>query len=217
MIRVLGAALCLAVLTSACASGGGGGPAGGDGQGGPQLDGRTFLSTEVTENGAPRQLVDGTRIRLRFEAGRLNADAGCNQLSGEYTVDGTALVVGQLAMTEMACMPSARAEQDTWFAELLGSRPTVTLSGDTLVLTGGSSEVTLLDRAGRRPRSRTGRTALAGRVNRQGRRGELYARRDRGSLHVHRRWPRERQHRLQPVQRSVCTRRRTRLPSARWR
>ncbi len=145
-IRVLGLALCLAVLASACASGGGGAPADGGDQVGPQLDGRTFLSTEVTENGAPRQLVEGTRIRLRFEERSLNANAGCNHLSGEYTVDGTALVVGQLAMTEMACLPAARAEQDTWLAALLSSRPTVTVRGDTLVLSGESIEVTLLDR-----------------------------------------------------------------------
>jgi heat shock protein HslJ len=146
MIRIAGVAFCLAVLVAGCASGGAGGPAGSDGQTAVQLDGRTFLSTAVTQNGAPRQLVEGTRIRLRFGEGRLNADAGCNQLSGEYTVDGTALAVGQLAMTEMACMPAARAEQDTWLADLLGSRPTISLNGDTLVLTGESSQVTLLDR-----------------------------------------------------------------------
>ncbi len=43
-------------------------------------------------------------------------------------------------------MPAARAEQDTWLADLLGSRPTISLNGDTLVLTGESSQVTLLDR-----------------------------------------------------------------------
>jgi heat shock protein HslJ len=144
MLRVMGVALCLAVLASGCAYGG---PASGTGQPpGLQLDGRTFLSTAVTENGAPRQLVDGTRIRIRFDRGRLNADAGCNQLSGEYTVDGRALVVGQLAMTEMACLPAERADQDRWLAELLGSRPTIDVSGDTLVLSGRSSQVTLLDR-----------------------------------------------------------------------
>jgi len=146
MIRVAGLALCLVVLAAACASGSGGGPAASDGQVGPLLDGRTFLSTAVTENGAPRRLVDGTRIRLRFGDGRLNADAGCNQLSGGYTVDGMVLVIGQLAMTEMACLPATRAEQDTWLAEFLGSWPTFRLSGDTLVLTGRSSEVTLVDR-----------------------------------------------------------------------
>ncbi len=30
------------------------------------LRGRTFLSTGVTENGQPKQLVAGTRIRLSF-------------------------------------------------------------------------------------------------------------------------------------------------------
>jgi heat shock protein HslJ len=111
-----------------------------------ELDGRTFLSTAVTENGAARPLVEGTRIRIAFHEGRLNADAGCNQLTGPYTVDGTTLVVDELAMTEMACQPAERMDQDTWLAAVLAGRPTINVSGDTLVLTSGSREVTMLDR-----------------------------------------------------------------------
>ena len=46
------------------------------------LDGRTFLSTAVTENGVARALVGGTRIRLQFLDGRLAATAGCNTMAG---------------------------------------------------------------------------------------------------------------------------------------
>jgi heat shock protein HslJ len=144
MIRMVGVGLCLAVLVSGCAYGGPG--AGAGNAQGPRLGGRTFLSTAVTENAAPRQLFEGSRIRLRFDQGRLNADAGCNQLSGAYTVDGSELVIGSLSMTEMGCLPPERAEQDTWLADLLGSRPTITVSGDVLVLRAGSTEITLLDR-----------------------------------------------------------------------
>ena len=144
MFRLVGVGLCLAVLVSGCAYGGRG--AGAGNAKGPELDGRTFLSTAVTEHTAPRQLFEGSRIRLRFDHGRLNADAGCNQLSGPYTVDGAVLVIGSLSMTEMACMPPERMEQDTWLADLLGSRPTITVSGDVLVLSARSTEITLLDR-----------------------------------------------------------------------
>jgi heat shock protein HslJ len=144
MKRAVAASLSVAILASGCASGG---TAGGGGSVlEPRLDGRTFLSTAVSENGAPRPLFEDSRIRLRFEAGRLSADAGCNHLSGGYRLEGTTLVVGQLAMTEMACMPEERMAQDTWLADLLVSQPTVTLSGDTLRVTGRTSEVQLLDR-----------------------------------------------------------------------
>ncbi len=144
MIRVASVVSCICVLAAGCASGG---PGSRTSQGpGAEIDGRTFLSTAVVENGTARPLVEGSRIRIRFDNGRLNADAGCNQLSGPYTVDGSALVVNELAMTEMACQPPERMDQDTWLAGLLNSRPTINVSGDTLVLTNGMSEVTMADR-----------------------------------------------------------------------
>lgn len=144
MIRVAAMALCLLPGVAACGQGGPSGP-GGHGTA-VELDGRTFLSTEVTENGVPRPLVAGTRISLRFHEGKLNADAGCNYLSGDYRVDATTLVVAQIATTELACMPSTRMDQDTWLANLLTGRPTIDANGDTLVLTGGTVRITMLDR-----------------------------------------------------------------------
>src|SRR5690606_31306221 len=51
---------------------------------GASLDGRTFLSTAVVEDGQPRPLVPGTQIRLGFHDGRIAASAGCNTLRGTY-------------------------------------------------------------------------------------------------------------------------------------
>jgi heat shock protein HslJ len=144
MIRVAGVASCVFLLAAGCATGG---PGHGAGQGPDgQLDGRTFLSTAVTESGVPRPLVEGSRIRIAFNKGQVHADAGCNQLSGPYTVDGSALVVNELAMTEMACQPSERMDQDTWLGALLSSRPTINVRGDTLVIANNTSEVTMVDR-----------------------------------------------------------------------
>jgi heat shock protein HslJ len=109
------------------------------------LTGRTFLSTAVTQDGAPFALVQGTRIRLVFDNGRLTAQAGCNTMSGDLTVDGGRLVVGDLATTEIGCQP-ALAQQDNWLAQLLGSNPSFALDGNDLTLTSGTTVVTLLDR-----------------------------------------------------------------------
>lgn len=109
----------------------------------PTLDGRTFLSTEVTGH----ELVEGSVIRLAFEEGSLSANAGCNQIFGGYRLEGANLVVDTLGQTEMACEDALMA-QDTWLAELLSGSPTVALSGDELVLTSadGATVVTMLDR-----------------------------------------------------------------------
>jgi heat shock protein HslJ len=112
---------------------------------GPQLTDRVFLSVAVTDGGAPRALVPGTRIRLTFQANNLGASAGCNMMGGTYRIDGGVLVTDALAMTEMGC-DDERHAQDDWLSALLGSRPTIRLNGDELTLESGSVVVRLMDR-----------------------------------------------------------------------
>jgi heat shock protein HslJ len=107
------------------------------------LDGRTFLSTEVTGH----ELIDGTIIQLGFADGSLSANAGCNQLFGGYRLDGDVLAADALGQTQMAC-EDALMEQDTWLSGLLTGSPTVILDADELTLTSadGATVVTMLDR-----------------------------------------------------------------------
>jgi heat shock protein HslJ len=111
----------------------------------PSLVGRTFLSVGITENGAPKALVAGTRIRLEFGDGSFNAHAGCNSMGGEYRLDGGVLIVTDVFTTEMACQPPLMA-QDQWLIEVLGSKPSVTLAGDQLAISGGGVLIQLMDR-----------------------------------------------------------------------
>jgi heat shock protein HslJ len=112
----------------------------------PDLDGRAFLSEAVTEDGAPRPLVEHTRIRLDFRDGQIGASAGCNSMGGPYRIDGGVLVVAEgLSTTEMGCAPELH-DQDEWLAAFLTSRPEVALDGDRLVLSTPSTEVVLVDR-----------------------------------------------------------------------
>jgi heat shock protein HslJ len=108
--------------------------------------GRTFLSTEVTENGQPRPLVAGTRITLNFveDGHRLAAQAGCNSMGGQASFTGGRLIVGDLATTEMGCDPPRHA-QDEWLARFLTSKPEWSLSGDTPGPPGGSGATLTLD------------------------------------------------------------------------
>ena len=115
------------------------------GASGAPLADRDFLSTRVTDGGAPRPLVDGTRIRLHFGATDLAISAGCNSIGGTYRIDGGQLVFDGGAMTEMGC-DDARHAQDDWLVTFLASRPAARLTGNDLVLESGSVVVTLLDR-----------------------------------------------------------------------
>lgn len=111
------------------------------------LRGHTFLSTEVTVDGAPYPLVAETRVSLRFtDDGRLLADAGCNSITGQVTVDDGRLVIdGGLAMTEMGCDPP-RHTQDDWLAGLLGAEPEWRLDGPRLEVSTPTAKLVLEDR-----------------------------------------------------------------------
>ena len=132
--------LVVMLVTAGCADPGG---AGSPSAGMPW--GRSFLSTSVIEDGRPRELVPGTRIRLVFADGRLQAQAGCNHLVGPVADDAGQLVVTDLEVTEMGC-DQARHDQDAWLAALLVDRPRWTLEGDELVLRTGTTELRLVDR-----------------------------------------------------------------------
>lgn len=141
MKQLILVSVCLLVLSS-CGTVTGTGDAGD----GDELDGRTFLSTAVTQDGSPRPLVEGSRIQLSLEDGRLTARAGCNTLLAGAQVEDGLLLVDEIGMTEMGC-PDDLMAQDAWLAELLGSRPVVALEGEELTLTSGPTVVTLMDRA----------------------------------------------------------------------
>ena len=107
------------------------------------LAGRTFESTSVEGY----TLVEGTQIVLTFDATTLGANAGCNQMSGSWSLEGDVLIVPPMAMTQMACDPPTKMDQDTWLSAVLTSGPTVELAGDTLTLAADGATVTLVDQA----------------------------------------------------------------------
>jgi heat shock protein HslJ len=114
------------------------------------LDGRTFVSSAVTDGGAERPLVPGTEVALRFENGRVSADAGCNTMGGAYRVANGRLLVDEMAMTALGC-DAPRHEQDDWLADFLGSGPMFALSAHDLALTDGDTAISFVDRAAARP------------------------------------------------------------------
>jgi heat shock protein HslJ len=111
----------------------------------PDLAGKTYVGDAVTVDGSPYDVVPGSMIRLAFDEARISAAAGCNTMSGAATWgDGTLMIDGPLASTEMGCDP-ALMDQDTWLMEVLTAEPTLAATGDTLTLTSGATVITLTD------------------------------------------------------------------------
>lgn len=110
------------------------------------LRGRTFVSTEVTEDGSTRELVDDTAIRLELTTDELRVSAGCNTLRGDLSLSDDALRVDDLIKTDMGCPGAGRAEQDSWLAEVFGGELTWELNGDDLRLRTDGTVIDMVDR-----------------------------------------------------------------------
>jgi heat shock protein HslJ len=109
------------------------------------LNDREFLSTGITDGGAPFPLVPGTRIRLTFADTAVGASVGCNQFGGSYRIDGGRLIVEGGGMTEMG-WDAGRDQQDQWLFAFLGSKPSAVLAGTDLTLDNGRTIIKLVDR-----------------------------------------------------------------------
>ncbi|MEY4230152.1 MAG: hypothetical protein RLZZ362_1001 [Actinomycetota bacterium] len=105
------------------------------------IDGRTYVSQSSTGF----TLVDGSDVRLTFDDGQLGANAGCNSMSGAYTITDGKLVVEALASTMMAC-DQPLMDQETAVSTFLSSSPAITADGDNLTLTDGTITMEFLDR-----------------------------------------------------------------------
>lgn len=107
--------------------------------GGADLEGRTFVSTDV----AGHELVPGSEVQVIFQTDRISVQAGCNTLNGGATWEGDVLVVAvPMAETMMACDDDLM-RQDDWLVAFLTSKPALSLDGSTLVLGDSAEGLTL--------------------------------------------------------------------------
>ena len=106
------------------------------------LEGKTFVSTSVTGH----NLVAGTTVTLAFEGPMLAASAGCNTMSGAYTLENSTLRwTGLPLSTMMGCDPALDA-QDQWLASFLQTGAAASLTGTQLSLTSNSVSMKLEER-----------------------------------------------------------------------
>lgn len=103
-------------------------------------------------------LVEGTTIRLSFDATEVRFNAGCNSFFGLYSLCDGKLCASDLGGTEMGC-PAPLHAQDEWIVGFLTSTPTLTHAGPRVTLEGTGATLEFLDRELANPdRSLTGRT-----------------------------------------------------------
>jgi heat shock protein HslJ len=111
------------------------------------LSGRTFVSTAVTENGVPRQLVPGTRIEVGFTENTLTGQpgvgwrAGCNTWGSDVEITADRLILGAIGGTAIGCRDDLLA-QDDWLARFFDSDPRWRLN-DRLILASDGTVIEL--------------------------------------------------------------------------
>jgi heat shock protein HslJ len=112
----------------------------------PELDSTSWIATSVTDGGTPRPLAAGSTLRVDFSDGTISINAGCNHISGRYTLSGDELSTHSLASTDMGC-EQALMDQDAWLTGTVFASPlTAHLDGDTLTLSRPGLQVVLRDR-----------------------------------------------------------------------
>ena len=96
--------------------------------------------TLVSIGGAP--VVEGSGPHLTFDTGgKASGSTGCNSFSGTYAVDGTALTIGGLATTRMACEENLMVQEAAVLEALAGVSGWEIDADGLLHLTGGTELV----------------------------------------------------------------------------
>jgi hypothetical protein len=129
------------------------------------LEGRTFVSSEIVESGSPRELVEDTTLTVTFDPSSfrqlegenpdegvdhdswLRWDAGCNHHESAVLLEGDTLeFVGRNMVTSMRC-PDDKEEQNRWLRDFFDSDPTWKLDGRQLTLASDDTLI-MLEEAG---------------------------------------------------------------------
>lgn len=89
-------------------------------------------------------VLDNVQTEIRFADGRISSTAGCNRITGSYSVSGNDLTFGEMATTKMMC-PEKQMAQEAKFLALLRGKVTTryTVGGDLILATESGQRATL--------------------------------------------------------------------------
>jgi heat shock protein HslJ len=100
----------------------------------------SWQMTSGTVDGEEISLLDSHPVTITFEGNQVSGTAACNGYGGTFDLDGSEIAIGELAMTEMACVPEEIMQIEAMFAtaisrvETVGIDEQMTLSGEGVEL-----------------------------------------------------------------------------------
>lgn len=95
------------------------------------LEGRTFVSTEVTGH----DLVEGSTVTVAFEDGRVSVNGGGNVQGSQALWNGTTLRFGSPPISTRMWPGEELQAQDDWLSSIFLAGVDVALDGTELTLT----------------------------------------------------------------------------------
>ena len=96
------------------------------------VEGRNWHAETI----AGKAVVEGSRVTLKIEAGRVGGKAGCNAYGGPVEIHGDQIKFGALFSTKMACVAGGLMEQESRYLNLLQNATGGEVRGDgTFVIT----------------------------------------------------------------------------------
>lgn len=112
------------------------------------IEGVEWQIDEITGEVAADIDLGGAAVpTLLLEDGTASGSSGCNTFSGEFSIDGDTLELGELAVTEMACDDDIMAVESAYLAAL-GEITVFEQDGELLELTSESTDTVLVYSAG---------------------------------------------------------------------
>ena len=102
----------------------------------PALTTTRWVATTINNGaGGAVSVVAGSTVTAVFaDDGKVAGNAGCNDYSGPYTVDGTTVDIGPLSSTKMACADAAVSTQEASYLAALDKVTTFAFNGGNLQL-----------------------------------------------------------------------------------
>ncbi len=85
-------------------------------------------------------LIDSHPVTLDLNDGVIGGTSACNSYGGEYTVDGATITVGNIFMTEMACIPQEVMDLESQYLGGMVNVTSYAMDGTNLVLSGNGVE-----------------------------------------------------------------------------
>ena len=94
------------------------------------LERRVWQLVEFAGGAQPQTVPDTIIITVKFDAGKIGGNGGCNQIGGAYTLNGKNLIVTGLFSTKMYC--EAAAKWENMFLTTLEKSKSYDLDGEML-------------------------------------------------------------------------------------